>query len=190
MRSASPPWIPPGPSCSSAWWRGLRTTVPRHRLALAVRGLGPLPARAHHRGQPPRSTAAPRRRRRHRGRAVPHEASPIEGRTPRAEDGLITHEGWGLLVATTGDFHLAIDSLDARHAHNRLAHDRARVIETPGVVLDHGLGIDLSGARDRPCEVTEHHRPALACALLVPRRCPLGRVTWGRSTGRLVTPSG
>ena len=50
----------------------------------------------------------------HRRRVVPHEGSPIEGRTPRAEDGLITPEGWGLLVATTGDFHLAIDGREAR----------------------------------------------------------------------------
>jgi hypothetical protein len=37
----------------------------------------------------------------------------------------------------------AIDTLDARLDHSRLAHDRARVVEARGVVLDRGLGIDL-----------------------------------------------
>lgn len=41
--------------------RGLRTPVSGHRLALAVRGLGPFPARAHHRGQPARPAAPPQR---------------------------------------------------------------------------------------------------------------------------------
>ncbi|CAA9233920.1 MAG: Mobile element protein, partial [uncultured Acidimicrobiales bacterium] len=68
--------------------RRLRTAVSRHRLALAVRGLGPLPARAHHRGQSPRPAAPPRRGGRHRGGVVPHEGRPIEGRTPGAEKGL------------------------------------------------------------------------------------------------------
>jgi hypothetical protein len=36
-----------------------------------------------------------------------------------------------------------IDTLDARLVHSRSAHDRARVIEARGVVLDRGLGIDL-----------------------------------------------
>ena len=41
--------------------------------------------------------------------------------------------------------HLAadIDTLGAHLVHSRLARDRARVVETRGVVLDRGLGIDL-----------------------------------------------
>ena len=94
--------------------RRLRATLPRHRLALALRGLGPLPARAHHRRQPPRPPPPPRRRRGHRGGVVPHARSPFEGGTPRTQEGLITPEGWGLLLATSGDYDLAIDT--TRHA--------------------------------------------------------------------------
>ena len=41
--------------------------------------------------------------------------------------------------------HLAveIETLEARLYHSRCAQDRARVVETRGVVLDRGLGIDL-----------------------------------------------
>ena len=52
---------------------GLRAPLPRRRLALALRGLGTLLARALNGGQPARPTAAPQRARRHRGRVVPHE---------------------------------------------------------------------------------------------------------------------
>jgi hypothetical protein len=38
---------------------------------------------------------------------------------------------------------IEIDTLAGRLAHSRLAHDRARVIEAPGVVRDRSLGIDL-----------------------------------------------
>jgi hypothetical protein len=37
----------------------------------------------------------------------------------------------------------AIDTLEARLDHSRQVHDRARVVEPRGVVLDRGLGIDL-----------------------------------------------
>ena len=41
--------------------RRLRTPVARHRLALALRGVGQVPSRAHHRRQPARPAAAPHR---------------------------------------------------------------------------------------------------------------------------------
>ena len=52
--------------------------VAGRRLPLAVRELGPVPARAHHRGVAARPAAAPRRRGRHRGRELPDEGSPHE----------------------------------------------------------------------------------------------------------------
>jgi hypothetical protein len=58
-----------------------------------------------------------------------------------------THQRWAAdhPEASRRLDHLAadIDTLDARLDHSRLAHDRARVVETRGVVLDRGLGIDL-----------------------------------------------
>ena len=56
--------------------RRLRTPRPRHRLPLALRVLGPVPARTHHRRQPARPAPAPRQRRRHRRRVLPHARSP------------------------------------------------------------------------------------------------------------------
>jgi IstB-like ATP binding protein len=56
--------------------RRLRTPLARHRLTLAVRILRPVPARAHHRGQPARPAAAPLPRRHHRRRLLPDETSP------------------------------------------------------------------------------------------------------------------
>jgi hypothetical protein len=47
--------------------------------------------------QPARPTAAPRQRRRHRRRVLPHARSPSE-RRHRRETSLINPEGWGLLV--------------------------------------------------------------------------------------------
>ncbi len=47
-----------------------RTPSPRHRITLALRGVGPVPARAHDRRQPPRPAPAPRRPR------PPPKASP------------------------------------------------------------------------------------------------------------------
>ena len=77
--------------------RRLRTPRPGHRLPLALRVLGPVPARTHHRRQPARPAPAPRQRRGHRRRLLPHEPSPSPRRcTPaRPAD---QPEGWGLLV--------------------------------------------------------------------------------------------
>ena len=61
--------------------RRLRTPIPGHRLALALPRMGPIPARADHRGQHPRPPAAPRHRRHHRRRVLPHEGRP----TPKGE---------------------------------------------------------------------------------------------------------
>jgi DNA replication protein DnaC len=44
------------------------------------------------------------------GESFPHARSPIEGRTPEASQGLITPEGCGLLLATSGDYDLATDN--------------------------------------------------------------------------------
>ena len=77
--------------------RRLRTPLPRHRIALALRVLGPVPARAHHRGQHARPTPAPLPHRRHRRRLLPNETSPSERRNPH-QDQLKIHEEWGLSV--------------------------------------------------------------------------------------------
>ena len=75
--------------------RRLRAPRPRHRLSLALRPVGPVPARAHHRRQPARPAPAPRRRRRHRRRVVPDAPGPDQDRrTPHQE--LKITEGWGL----------------------------------------------------------------------------------------------
>jgi hypothetical protein len=48
-------------------------------------------------------------------------------------------EAWRRLDRLTAD----IDTLDARLDHSRSAHDRSRVVERQGLVLERGLGIDL-----------------------------------------------
>ena len=75
----------------------LRTQSPRDRLPLAVRVLGPVPARTHHRGQPARPATPPCQRRNHRGRLLPDARSPHQRRHP-PEQNLIHPEGWGLLL--------------------------------------------------------------------------------------------
>ena len=65
--------------------RRLRTPQPRDRQPLAVRGMGPLPARPQHRRQPARPAAAPQQRRRHRRRELPHARSPQPDRRPPLE---------------------------------------------------------------------------------------------------------
>ncbi|HSH22755.1 MAG TPA: ATP-binding protein [Acidimicrobiales bacterium] len=49
-----------------------------HRQPLAVRGVGALPTRAHHRRLHARPAPAPRRRGRHRGRQLSHAGGPTE----------------------------------------------------------------------------------------------------------------
>ena len=56
--------------------RRLRTPQPRDRQPLAVRGMGPLPARPQHRRQPARPSPAPQQHRRHRRRELPHARGP------------------------------------------------------------------------------------------------------------------
>ena len=56
--------------------RSLRTPKPGHRLTLALPTMGPLPARTHHRRQPPGPAAAPQQHRRHRRRVLPDAPSP------------------------------------------------------------------------------------------------------------------
>ena len=77
--------------------RRLRTPLPRHRLPLALRVLGTVPARAHHRRQHARPTPTPLPHRRHRRRLLPNATSPSEGRNPH-QDQLNPSEGWGLSV--------------------------------------------------------------------------------------------
>ena len=60
-------------------------------------------ARPLNRCQPARPAAAPQRARRHRGRVVPHERD-ARGEENLGSQKLKTHpEGWGLLVAKSGD---------------------------------------------------------------------------------------
>ena len=56
----------------------------------------------------PRPAPPPRRGRRHRGRVLPHARGPLERRWS-PDEALRRHRGWGLLMATGGDFHMAID---------------------------------------------------------------------------------
>ena len=56
--------------------RRLRTPLPRHRLAPLLRGLGTVPARAHHRRLHARPAPAPRHNRRHQRPVLPHAPSP------------------------------------------------------------------------------------------------------------------
>src|SRR5581483_1750856 len=64
----------------------LRTPRARHRQPLALRRLGTVPPRAHHRRQPPRSAPAPQHRRRHRRRVLPHARSPNPRRSHPTKD--------------------------------------------------------------------------------------------------------
>ncbi len=75
----------------------LRTPLPGHRLALVVRGLGPIPARTHHRRQPPGPAPAPRHHRGHQRPVLPDARSQNPDRR-HPENELINRKGWGLLV--------------------------------------------------------------------------------------------
>ena len=75
--------------------RRLRTTLTRQRIPLALRRLGPLPPRAHHRRQPPRSATPSLSDRRHRRRVIPHERSPRQERTNQAHNQVKTRRGAG-----------------------------------------------------------------------------------------------
>ena len=88
--------------------RRLRTPLPRHRLPLALRPVGPVPARAHHRRQPPRPATAPRPRRGHRRRLLPHARSPSQRRN-HPEKELTNPRDGDFYLATSGDHHLTID---------------------------------------------------------------------------------
>ena len=66
--------------------RRLRTPLTRHRKPLAVRILGPVPARAHHRRQPPGPPAPPRERRRHSRRFPPDAPGPSQRRNHPEQD--------------------------------------------------------------------------------------------------------
>ena len=76
---------------------------------LALRVLGPVPARTHHRGQPARPAPAPRQRRGHRRRLLPHARSP-NPTNRRRQAQLINPRGGDFYLATSGDRNLAVDS--------------------------------------------------------------------------------
>ena len=76
---------------------------------LALRVLGTVPARAHHRRQHARPTPAPLPHRRHRRRLLPNATSPSEGRNPHQAQ-LNPAKGGDFQLATNGDRNLAIDS--------------------------------------------------------------------------------
>ena len=96
--SASHRWTTRRPVAVPVRRRSLRRPVTRHRLALAVRVLGTIPARAHHRRQHARPVAAPLPHRRHRRRLLANEASPSERRNPTHPPTENTNEGRGLSV--------------------------------------------------------------------------------------------
>jgi DNA replication protein DnaC len=74
-----------------------------------VRGLGSLPARAHHRRQPARPATAPLPHRHHRRRELPHARSPQPRKEPPPHH-LNTTRGGDFQLATSGDHELAVDS--------------------------------------------------------------------------------
>ena len=103
----------------------LRTPRPGHRQPLALRILGPVPARAHHRRQPARPAAAPRQRRRHRRRLLPHAPSQSQERNHPEQD-LINPRGGDFYLATTGDKNLAVDRCRVRATRARKSADAVR----------------------------------------------------------------
>ena len=86
------------------------TPQSRHRLPLAIRILGPVPPRTHHRRQPPRPTPPPLPHRHHRRRVLPHAPSPTTRRNQDQQTLETRGEEWGLFLATNGDHELAIDT--------------------------------------------------------------------------------
>jgi hypothetical protein len=94
--------------------RRLRTTLTRGRLTLAVRPMGPTPARTHHRSQHPGPPAAPRHRHRHHRRVLPHarRTTPPQGGNPRPTEH--PRRGGDLHLATNGDHELAVDTSAGR----------------------------------------------------------------------------
>ncbi len=97
------------PAAVPAGLHRLRTPLPRRRLALALRPMGPLPTRAHHRGQPARPTLAPLPRRDHKRRVLPHARSQDERRTTPLNQ-LNYPRGGDIQPATSGGRNLAVDS--------------------------------------------------------------------------------
>ena len=65
--------------------RHLRTPQPRDRQPLAVRGMGPVPARPQHLLQPARPARGPQQRRRDRLRELPHARGPQPDSRPPLE---------------------------------------------------------------------------------------------------------
>ena len=82
-------WTHRQPAAVPVRRRRLRTPQPGHRQPLALRGMGPVPARTLHRGQPARPAAAPQQPRRHRRRELPDARSPHPPRRPPHE--ALTH---------------------------------------------------------------------------------------------------
>ena len=82
-------------------FRFIAAAYERRALGIAshwpLRILGPVPARTHHRGQPARPAPAPRQRRDHRRRVLPHARSP-NPTTRRHHQQLINPRGGGLLL--------------------------------------------------------------------------------------------
>ncbi len=74
----------------------------------ALRIVGPVPARAHHRRQPAGPAAASRECRGHRRRFLPHARGPGQRRNHLEQD-LINPRGGDFYLATSGDRNLAID---------------------------------------------------------------------------------
>ena len=86
----------------------LRTPIPRDRVALALRVLGPVPARTHHRSQHARPASAPLPHRGHRRRLLPNETGPRTRRNPH-QDQLINTKSGDFYLAKNGDQKLAVD---------------------------------------------------------------------------------
>ena len=101
------------------------------RLALALRVLGPVPARAHHRRQPCSTGCCTT------ATSSSPTASRYRMREARAEGGnrdqedLNNPEGWGLLLATSGDHELAVDSRAERSLSTWVRQVSREIAEAP-----------------------------------------------------------
>ncbi len=164
--------------------RRLRAPQPRNRQSLALRGMGPLPTRPQHRGQPARPAAAPQQRRRHRRRELPDARSPQPDRRP-PQEALTPSRGWGLFMATSGDFQMAID-----RGRSTTRCRRPRSFESPSRAyplcsaepVGAGVLVRSPGvtARDGSCDLSDgvatSYRPGCA-----PKVGPGGEIWAGRA---------
>jgi len=185
-RPNSHPWTAPAASCCSGSSPPPTNAAASRSRPLAVRAMGPVSTRAQHRRQPARPAAAPQQHRRHRRRELPHARSPKPNRRTPLE-ALTHHARRGLLLATSGDRHLAIDNravwscrggqpaasvtppLGHRHARGRQS-----TVFSPG--RGDGAQLDLPRAVRWGCWFSA--RGALTCITAGPLSDPAGPFSW------------